>query len=192
MRAPSQSADISASAPATQGAAHVGRNGRLKGTGTIAGTLRIADGSLIVGHSTGTMTVDGDLLFEGDSTLELEIAGPADFDRLIVAGTLTLGGTLALNFIDGFAPVAGDFFALDLFQAGALAGNFGGFGGFTVAGLADGLALAVNLDGLALGQPLTFDVVPVPLPAATWLFLSAVAALGALGRRRPAPISGAV
>jgi hypothetical protein len=167
----------------------VGRNGRLKGTGTIAGTLRIADGSLIVGHSTGTMTVDGDLLFEGDSALELEIAGPADFDRLIVAGTLTLGGTLALNFIDGFAPVAGDFFALDLFEAGALAGNFGGF---TVAGLADGLALAVNLDGLALGQPLTFDVVPVPLPAAAWLFLSAVAALGTLGRRRSAATSGAV
>jgi len=166
----------------------VGRNGRLKGTGTIEGSLRIADGSLIPGHSTGTLTVNGDLILEGDSTLEIEIAGPGDFDRVVVAGTLTLGGTLALSFIDGFEPGIGDFFVLDLFQVGALAGAFSGF---TVTGLAPGRSLVVNLDGIALGQPLTLDVVPVPLPAAAWLFMSGLAALGAAHRRRrgPAPVT---
>lgn len=159
----------------------VGRNGRLKGTGSIEGTLRIADGSLIPGHSTGTLTVNGDLILEGDSSLEIEIAGPDDFDRVVVAGTLTLGGTLALNFIDGFQLLAGDFFALDLFEVGALAGTFSGF---TVTGLAPGLALALDLDGLANGQPLSFDVVPVPAPAAAWMFVSCLAALGGVHTRR--------
>lgn len=160
----------------------VSRNGKIKGTGTINGKLIIADGSLIPGHSTGTLTVDGDLELRDDAIVEIEIASGSDYDRIVVTGELIFGGTLHLAFVDGFAPTLGDLFILDIFEAGA---QSGGFAGVTTTGLAEGLKVLLDLDGLAAGAPLTFSVVPVPLPAAGWLFMSSLGLLAAARRRRP-------
>jgi len=160
----------------------VSSNGKIKGTGTINGKLIVADGSLIPGHSTGTLTVDGDLDLRDDAIVEIEIASGSDYDRIVVTGELIFGGTLHLAFVDGFAPTLGDLFILDIFEAGA---QSGGFTGVTTTGLAEGLKLLLDLDGLAAGAPLTFSVVPVPLPAAGWLFMSSLGLLAAARRRRP-------
>ena len=50
--------------------------------------------------------------------------GPGDdqFDRVLVGGTATLGGALAVSLADNFVPVPGDSF--QILTAGTLAGTF--------------------------------------------------------------------
>jgi formylglycine-generating enzyme required for sulfatase activity len=49
------------------------------------------------------------------------LSGGSEYDQLVVAGDLTLGGTLQVTLIDGFAPEIGDKF--DILDWGSLAGS---------------------------------------------------------------------
>jgi len=156
----------------------VGQSGVLKGTGTVIGDVLISTGgTLSPGHSAGEFVIDGDLTLAG-GTLLLEIGGSdaGQYDQVSVSGLLTLGGTLLLSFIDGFAPEQGTSFQLDLFQATALGGAFSSV---NVEGLG-GLELGFDASLLASGQPVTFTVVPIP--AAAWLFLSAIGLVSCMRR----------
>lgn len=99
----------------------VGGGGTLMGTGKILGNLLVSGGTVSPGFSPGGLEVDGDVTFDGDSTLFIEIGGlipGVDYDQLAVTGDLTLGGFLVLRFVNGFRPQVGDTF--DLFEVGGL------------------------------------------------------------------------
>jgi len=87
-------------------------DGVLANVGTYGGTLHQQGGTLRMGASPGKMTVGGDYLLSSDGEIEIEISGTSltDYDRLIVAGDATLGGTLAVTLLDDFQPKVGDVF----------------------------------------------------------------------------------
>lgn len=64
----------------------------LGGTGTLGGARLTNGATLAPGNSIGTLTVDGDLLFESGSVFQVEGAGDGDADRVRVTGTATLNG----------------------------------------------------------------------------------------------------
>ncbi len=67
--------------------------GWISGNGVIAASL-VNNGTIAPGHSPGTLTVAGDYTQSG--TYQWEAASKNDYDRLVVTGTATLGGTLEL------------------------------------------------------------------------------------------------
>ena len=86
----------------------VAAGARLGGTGSIGGTVTIADGgSLAPGASVGTLTV-GSLLLNPGSLLDYElglpdIVGGTTNDLIVVTGGLTLDGTLYVADAGGFS-----------------------------------------------------------------------------------------
>lgn len=97
----------------TSGPVIVANNGTLGGSGTIIGSVSVANGgTLSPGQSAGTLTVNGNLTLSSGANTVLEVDGPnwsasggrGSYDRLIVNGTFTAAGTLTGNFRD----IAGD------------------------------------------------------------------------------------
>jgi T5SS/PEP-CTERM-associated repeat protein len=156
----------------------VGPGGMLAGTGTIRGNLTVLPGgvdqfggAIFTGNSPGTLTIDGDYEQIG-GLLGIEIGGtaPGQFDVLAVTGSATVGGTLLLEFIDGFAPRQGDEFKfLDI--GGAMSGEFANI---DVRGLRPGFQfnLRPDIDGLTMVA--LNDGAPVPEPATLAMLLAAV------------------
>ena len=106
-----------------------GSLGELSGNGgTVAGNV-VNLGTVAPGNSIGVLTIDGDYQQLGQSgMLHIELAGPTpntEYDRLIVSGAVTLGGTLAIELIDNFAPSAGQSF--DILDWGSVTGAFSDF-----------------------------------------------------------------
>lgn len=116
------------------GAAHVSiGGGSLRGTGTVessvanAGTVapglpRAAAARLAVTGSPGVLTLTGDYAQTAAGRLAVDIAGPADHDRLDVTGAATLAGALDVTSLGGFAPAASDGF--ELIRHASLSGEF--------------------------------------------------------------------
>ena len=99
--------------------------GDFSGTGTTGTGIVFLEGDTRPGASPGTMSFGGDVVQGSLATLHVEIAGTtpgSGYDRLDVAGELALAGTLAVTFINGFTPSAGDTF--DLWDAGSVSGQF--------------------------------------------------------------------
>jgi hypothetical protein len=70
------------------------------------------------------VTVIGRLYLTNTATLVIELAGTQTnrFDRVLVTETVSLGGTLAVNLLDGFRPGPADVFPI--VQAAAITGQF--------------------------------------------------------------------
>jgi uncharacterized protein affecting Mg2+/Co2+ transport len=98
-------------------------NGRdLLNEGTISGIGVISMGggtftqsgtsSIVPGASPGKLTIDGNAVFGGRSTIDIELGGVAraDHDLFAVTGSFGLGGTLDVMPYNGFSPSAGDVF----------------------------------------------------------------------------------
>ncbi len=101
----------------------------LAGIGTVNGATKVqSGGTLAPGNSSiGTLTFGSSLnLNSGSKTLmELSVTNAVTTNDLIsVAGTLTLGGTLAVTNLGTNALAAGNSF--NLFNAGTFTGNFSG------------------------------------------------------------------
>ncbi|WP_438482391.1 PEP-CTERM sorting domain-containing protein [Oleiharenicola lentus] len=78
-------------------------------------------GSARPGNSPGTLTINGNVVFDAGSTLQLEIGGVAPgslYDQLVVSGNATFaaGALVEFAFINGFAPTIGQTF--DFFDIG--------------------------------------------------------------------------
>lgn len=87
---------------------------------------------------------------------------------------MTLGGRLQIELLDGFTPEPDDTF--DFLLANTFAGSFERF---ILPTFGDGQTFQLNFgaDGVRAA------VGPVPLPAAVWLFASALGGFGLCRRR---------
>ncbi|MGY6519246.1 MAG: autotransporter domain-containing protein [Lysobacteraceae bacterium] len=86
------------------GSVVVEQAGVVGGNGSIGSTTVGAGGTLAPGASIGTLTVDGDLVFEAGSVYAVELDLAGDSDLLAVTGAATLaGGAVATLPLDGIA-----------------------------------------------------------------------------------------
>ena len=168
--------------------------GTLSGGGTVTvnnghGTLNVYSGGTIGPGDPQTLTINGNLNVAGGA-LDLQIAGTGagQYDVLNVTGRASFtGGTIVLDFIDGYAPVAGD----SVLQLFAAAGGITGLSNASVEveGLASGFQYQLQgagTDSLSLLAMNDAFPAPVPLPQSVWLLLSGLFGVGFL-RARPSP-----
>jgi fibronectin-binding autotransporter adhesin len=93
----------------------------LGGAGFIVGNV-VVNGNLSPGNSPGTLTVAGNMVLTGANSTIIEIASPTNFDRIVVSGQATLGGTLQAVAYDGGTITPG--MRYDFLQAGSIVGEF--------------------------------------------------------------------
>lgn len=175
------------------------QGGSFSGSGSISGNTKIGNGATLApGNSPGAMQINGDLLLDVGSLLDIEIGGlvaGSTYDYLDVLGVATLKGSLKTtlwdltsNGIDDlFMPKAGDYF--DIVKAV----NFiGGFESFDFATLDSGLEWKLDylydysgttdIVRLSVVQGEIFTPGVVPEPATLFLFGSGL--VGAFLRRK--------
>ncbi len=93
--------------------------GSIEGNGDFTGPgIVMVEGDLRPGNSPGEVHFAGNMALGSGATLEIEL-GSAEYDRVLVDGTLSLDGTLDVVLWDGFTPHAGDTF--DILDWGELA-----------------------------------------------------------------------
>ena len=153
--------------------------GAVSGAGPYTGTGTVYfEGDLRPGNSPASVLYEGDLVLGGGATLTLELGGlllGGQYDHLNIGGTFTEDGALDVVLYNNFAPHFGDTF--DLFDAGALAGNFDDINLPALPG-------DLNWDDSQLASTGTLRVVPEPSAA----LLAAIGALvAATPRRRKCP-----
>jgi hypothetical protein len=152
------------------------------------------EGGLSVGASPGLGTDEGDVEFGDSNNYLAEIGGTAactlacgsndavknsSFDKYVVLGQLSFGGTLTLTSWNGFVGQAGQHF--DLFDWGSTTGSFASIdaSGFK-------LAAGTQLDTSALYTTGEISVTAVPEPAQGALLLAGLAGLAWRARRQHA------
>jgi autotransporter-associated beta strand protein len=124
--------------------------GTLAGTGSLSGSVTNS-GTVAPGNAgPGTLRVGPDSPAAAGH-LRTEIGGPPsgseNFDRLVVNGSATLGGTLDLQLLNAFTPATGD--AFSILAAGSRVGMFANVTGVTQLSTA-GLSLAVTYSPTAV------------------------------------------
>ena len=168
-------------------------NGELEAN-NIIGDLELAQGLFSAGVGRASVfdggvdnyeiaTIDGDLTMGAMAGLAFDVAGFAagvDLDFLNVLGTATLDGSLSLDLRTLSLPAVGTTF--DILTADTIVGVFDDV-------IAAGLDMTWDLQIDYILDPGGQDTVrltvltAVPIPAAAWLFLSALAFLGLTGTR---------
>ncbi len=120
----------------------VQNGGTLGGSGTVDGSVTVnSGGTLAPGNAPGSLTIGNNLLLAEGSAIFMQIShSPPANDAVVVAGTLTAGGTLTVTNTGAAAFTAGDSF--QLFSAGNFAGSFGHL---VLPALPDGLVWNTNL-----------------------------------------------
>ena len=149
--------------------------GSLSGTGTITGDVIVGHGgSFAPGNSPGTLYFEQDLIFNEGSEITFEIAGTdaGEFDQIVVDGLFEFDGTIIFDFYgDLNTDILSEFTIFDFIVL-----SFYDSVDFTLWDFADH-SISLNLDG-------SFAVSQVPVPAAAWLFGSALLGLVGLKRRK--------
>jgi T5SS/PEP-CTERM-associated repeat protein len=101
---------------------------KLIGPGKVIGKVILpAGGKFAPGGGEGTFTIDGDFdqTDNGGGEMDFQVGGTkagAEHDQLVVNGEAKLGGTLKLQFVNGYQPQIGD--TLAVIKASKLSGNF--------------------------------------------------------------------
>ena len=156
--------------------------GEVRGAGSFTGTGTIyMEGGYSPGNSPASVALNTELVLGNAGTLTLELGGliaGSSYDQLVLGagGSLALGGTLLLDLINDFSPVAGDSFQVLDFTLGQLTG------GFDEIRLADPLSAGLSFDTTQLTTTGRIGVVPEPGIAA--LLLTGGAFLGLRRRNR--------
>ncbi|MFO0972007.1 MAG: thrombospondin type 3 repeat-containing protein [Phycisphaerae bacterium] len=107
--------------------------GKLRGAGTLAAAVNNVAGQVEPGSSPGILTIaattqpvaSGNYTQGAGGKLSIEVGGltaGTQHDRLVVAGTATLAGTLELKRINGFTPANGA--QITVLTANAISGSF--------------------------------------------------------------------
>jgi hypothetical protein len=92
--------------------------GDVRGAGDFDGQI-LFSGTFAPGNSPALIPFASDLRFGANATLFVELGGlqpGTEFDRIEVAGTAFLDGTLEVQFINGFVPQLGDEFEVITFN----------------------------------------------------------------------------
>ena len=134
------------------------RNALLGGAGTIFGNV-FNNGTVSPGNSPGTLTIVGNYTQGSSGNLAMEIAGPNNFDRLVVSGTASLAGTLTVTTVNGGTLSFGDKYQF-LSAGGGISGEFDTIAmpsGFRGRFLTD----SSNTQGTLLVAPLSYTQVAV-------------------------------
>ncbi|WP_439576244.1 PEP-CTERM sorting domain-containing protein [Elioraea sp.] len=165
------------------GEVRIGTSGLVGGSGgTIIGNVVLDGGTLAPGASPGTLNIVGDLtVLDGILKIEIGGTGAGQFDVLNITGTTMIaGGTVLFEFIDGFAPTAGQTFD---FFSGPNAPTVAAGVTFAVGGLQAGFQF--DLSGPALTFVALTDGISttVPEPASAALLLAGLLGFAALRRR---------
>jgi hypothetical protein len=146
--------------------------GTVSGAGTFSGSGRVLfEGGYQPGNSPALINFGGDLQLGDANTLVIELAGiqpGTEYDKLVVAGVLSLAGVLDLQLLSGFNPVNGD--AFDIFDATAFSGAFAQY-------LLPHLNPGLSWDISGLNTSGTVQVIPEPASAL-------LVAIGLLGMAR--------
>jgi hypothetical protein len=145
------------------------------GTGTVE-----YQGDLRPGNSPAWVHYEGDVVLDYSARTVIELAGTTpglQYDRLDIAGTVSLGGEMDVVLLNGFMPSAGQRY--DVVDFGQRVGQFDNFTGLD---LGNGLDLVPGYDA----GHVFLQVSAIPEP--TTLILTGAAAIGGLiARRRRAP-----
>lgn len=149
------------------------QGGSFGGDGTIIGDVSNS-GSMSPGASPGLLTIMGDYDQKAAGELKLEIAGldPVMFDRLHVTGDGSLGGTLSVIVLPGFAPKQGNTWRIMTF-GGSVSGRFGSL---RVAGSPVGMELVYGSNFV--------DLQAVPEPGSLIALGSGILAVALRRRKR--------
>jgi hypothetical protein len=141
-------------------------------TSTLSGNLT-NHGSLILDPS--TLNVFGNFTLAPDGTLVLDVAGttPDLVSLLNISGLGLFDGTIAVDFIDGFAPKMGDSFDLINIVGGA---DFSG-ATFKIDGLEPGFLYTDTFSNgsfTLVAQNDGLSTTATPEPSSLWLLASAL------------------
>lgn len=153
------------------------------------GDLSNISGRLAPGNTPGTSLISGDYEQLADAILQIEIGGlipGVEHDVLAIEGTAVLGGTLELLLYDfgsgPFKPTAGDSF--EILSAETVIGEFRSL---SLAMLDEGLSWDIEYFRDGAGSDYVRLVVSaVPVPAAVWLFGTALIGLVGFRKRKKA------
>lgn len=151
----------------------------LGGTGQINGAVVIEEGAVYApGASIGSQTLENLTLAGAASVFQLELDTGGQFDQVTVTDSALLDGVLEILFLDTEGFEVG--WRAEFLTAGNLLGEFNDYRVLGISGLAQ-FDIFYSDSGVELVLT-AFDAAPVPLPAAFWLFGSALVLLST--RRR--------
>ena len=114
----------------------VNAGGALGGTG-IVGSVFVNGGTLAPGNSIGTITVQGNLIFNTAATYLVQVS-PSGADRANVIGSASLAGTAQASF------ASGSYIARNYTIVSTTAGRAGAFDTLTTSGLPAGFAASLS------------------------------------------------
>jgi T5SS/PEP-CTERM-associated repeat protein len=150
--------------------------GVMSGSITVHGDLT-NDGLLDVGgDQIGLDAIYGNLTLDPSGTIRVQVGGtdPSDYDQIMVKnGNVSLGGTLDLEFVNGFLPKQGDQFNIfiDDFSGSFSNVEVSGLGdwNYTVAGGPTGVTLNSMSDAVAVPEPGAPALLALSIPGVLWL-----------------------
>jgi len=145
-------------------------NDDVNGAGAFTGNVRFEQVHS-PGNSPSIQSFEN-VTYASTATLVIEILGAAPgtgHDRVDVSALATLGGTLDVRFLDGYAPAAGQSFVVLTWGTRA-----GSFATLDVSGLDPSLRLTATYGDHAL----TLSTAPVPEPGEWALLLAGMGMLG--------------
>ena len=163
--------------------------GALEGVGGTIEANLVNSGGIINPGDPGPMDIMGDFTQTAGGTTILDIDSASLFDTLDITGSADLGGTLELNFQDGFVPVDGEIFNLLSFTGGEN-GTFSsisieGLSGFSYTPILGSSSFSVELNANPTPEPGTWMLVLGAGMGAAFLRVVIPASAGIHRRRRP-------
>ena len=139
----------------------------------------VNDGRVAPGDGVGELTVDGDFAQTNSGVFEVTLAGTGagEFDVMTVLGDFTLDGVIEVSLDNGFIPDLNDTFTI-LTATGNWLDNtkFDSIVSVTNPGIQFSAIYGADFVKLGVSQ--------VPVPAAVWLFGSALIGLVGVSRRK--------
>lgn len=133
--------------------------GAVSGVGSFTGLGTVNfEGDLNPGASPAIVDFGGDLVMGPAASLIMEIGGTtpgAAYDQLRIAGSAAWNGTLVVELIDGFSPIANQKFVLATYDSGSSA-----FDAVALAELPEGLAWDLNYGQTGLTLTVTSTSLP--------------------------------